>query len=427
MRAILAVAATLGASTIAGAGTEVRPWVGFDFEHFGEQYAITADRDTVTTINDYGPAVGLAVFDEANPERRYRLTTDVRLGQETQRYRLDFDGRLHGREHGVELESLGMVRVFRENGAYTLSSDYVQESARATYVRRFGNARFRARDMFDVTWYQEPNEYNLTSWTHTPAVDLQWRFRELNSIRAGYRFGLHEVPDSTSLDYTRHTGELDLGLLLGWTASLDLSDQVDRRIYAPGSVRKSSWENRVDGALAFDAGDRTTLRLVHENELVRYDVPDDVYYDFDRFRTGFQAEVHQSPSLDLSIMPLYSFLRSATAPVESYTETGIEFGINWRLGNRVWFDLSDEIGRRQFDSAQDEEIPMDGTGSQLDESFLDVLYSDYIYNRLTLLVSSEVRKGIAANLFVNWQPEDHRVSSHDTNTRIVSGGIEYRF
>jgi hypothetical protein len=425
MRIVLASAALF--ATAVHAGTEIRPWVGFDFEHFGEQYAITADRETVTTINDYGPSVGVAVFDEADPDRRYRLASDLRLGQETQRYRLDFDGRLHGREHGFELESQGMVRVFRENGAYTLSSDYLQESARATYVRRLGSARLRVRDAFEVTWYQEPNEYNLTSWTHTPAADLQFRFRELSSVRAGYRFGVHEVPDSTSLDYTRHTAELDLGLLFGWTASLDLSDQLDRRIYAPGSVRKSSWENRADGMLAFDAGDRTTFRLVHENEIVRYDSSDDVYYDFDRLRTGFQVEVHQSSNLDLSIMPLYSFQRSPSSPVESYTETGIEFGINWRFGDRVWLDLSDEVGRRQFDSAQQEEISLDGSGSQLDESFLDVLYSDYIYNRLTLLVSSEVRRGVAANLFVNWQPEDHRVSSHDTNTRIVSGGIEYRF
>ena len=104
-------------------------------------------------------------------------------------------------------------------------------------------------------------------------------------------------------------------------------------------------------------------------------------------------------------------------------ETGIEFGLDWRIGTRTWIHLSDEIGRRQYESAQVETVPVDETTAELD----DLLYSDYVYNRLTLLVTSEVTRGVAANLFVNWQPEDHRVSSHDTDTRIISGGLEYRF
>ncbi len=427
MRIVLVPVALLGFAAAVDAGTELRPWIGFDFEHFGEQYAITANQDTVTTINDYGPTVGLALFNVDDPDRRFRLASDVRLGQETHRYRLDFDGRLQGPKNGLAFESQGMVRIFRENGAYTVTSDYLQEFARATYERRFGSSRLRLRHSFDLTWYRDPNEYNLTSMTHMPAADLQVRFREFSSVRMGYRFGRRSVPDSTSLDFTRHTGELDLSMLFGWTTSLDVSNVLDRRIYAPGSVRESSWENRADGSFSFDLGDKATMRLLHENEIVRYDSADVVYFDFDRFRTGFQVEVHQSMRLDLSIMPLYSFLRSPTSPIESYTETGIEFGLDWRIGDRTWIHFSDEIGRREFDTAQEEETPTDGLGSDLDEGFLDILYSDYIYNRLTLLVTSEVRRGIAANLFVNWQPEDHRVSSHDTDTRIVSGGLEYRF
>jgi hypothetical protein len=402
------------------AGTEVHPWVGFDFEYFGETYRINADDDTVTTINDYGPTVGLSVFDVSRPERRFRLDADARLGNDTRRFRLDFDAKLQGARQGFEIQHQGIYRTFDENSEY-LSSDYLQEYLRATYERHFGRARLRVRDRFSLTWYRDPSEYNLTSWTHEPGADLRLRVADLSDVRFGYRVGRRSVPDSTSLNYWRHTAEVGVGILVGWTTSLDVVSQLDRRIYEPGSARESSWENRADAALSFDAGDRTTMRLLHENEIVRFDQPDELYYDFDWFRTGFQVEVHQSRSVDLSLMPLYAFLSSGSATAEEYSETGIEFGLDWRAGSATWIHVSDEIGRREYESAQLAEVDLSG------QDFLTALYSDYIYNRVTILVTSEIRRGVAANLFVNWEPENHRVSSHDTDTRIVSGGIQYRF
>ena len=64
----------------------------------------------------------------------------------------------------------------------------------------------------------------------------------------------------------------------------------------------------------FGAGERATIRLVHENEIVRYDEPDELDFDSGWARTGFQVEIHRSLNVDFSIMPQYAFLTSSTAP-----------------------------------------------------------------------------------------------------------------
>jgi hypothetical protein len=403
---------TAGGST--SGGLELQPKVGVAFEHFGETYRLTEDHDTVATISDFGTFVGLALRTPYDPARRFQLDVDFLLGRETRRLRLDLSGRLRRAAHAVEVNHQGSYRLFRGSGDYTVTSDVFDDYARLTYELHLDEAlRLRLYETLDVTWYREPDEYNLNTLLHRPGGDLRLRFGEFSEVRAGYRFGRRSVPDSTSLEYRRHTGELDLNLLHGWSSSLDVAYRLDRRVYPPESVRESSWENRVDLAAALDSGEKNTLRLVHENELVRYAEPDELDFDYHWVRTGVGLEIHQTEDLDLSAMPLYTFLTSGTAPEEEYAEFAIEFGIHWRLGRNTWITVSDEVGRRDYES------PVLATA--------ETLYSDYVYNRVTLLVAAEVAAGVLVDVFANWEPENHSLPEHDTDSRLLSLEIEYQF
>jgi hypothetical protein len=425
--------------TLSGAGAEstegkiaVTPRVGVDFEHFGETFRVTDTRDTVATINDLGTIVGLTVQSGSPGASSFRLDTDFHYGRQTHRVRLDFEGRLRSGANTWELEHDGSYRVFSEEGDYALSGDYLQDYVRLTWERRLTEAlRFRLRNVLDLTWYEDPDEYNLTSTRYRPSADVRFAFGDLSELRAGYELGRRTVPDSTSLNHWRHVGQADLSLLFGWTSSLDVSERIERRVYPEGSVRESSWEHRADITFEFSTGDRTTFRVVQENEVIRYDEPDDLDFDSEWARTGFQVEIHRTRNLDLSLMPVYAFLTSDGAPEEEYTETGLEFGIDWRIGDHTWINLTDEVGRRDYEiGANPVDRPeIDSIASlAADDAFaLDTAFSDYVYNRLTLLLTSQVSPGISADLFVNWQPENHHVNRHDTDTRIVSGGFEYRF
>jgi hypothetical protein len=221
--------------------------------------------------------------------------------------------------------------------------------------------------------------------------------------------------------------DADVSLLLGWSAALDVGTQLDRRVFPAGSVRESSWELRGDVSLELGTLDRVTYRLVHEDELIRYREPDDfVDFDYSWARTGFQVEVHRGLDLDFSLMPVYSFLSSRSAPQEEYTEVAVELGIDWRLGRSTWISVTDEVGHRDYEIDADPVDPA-ATDVTVDQVLAGAAYSDFVLNRLTVLVTSDVAQGISVNLFAHWQPEDHRVNLHDTDTRIVSGGVEYRF
>lgn len=435
--AALALLAALAPS--AAAQVEVIPRVGAEFEHFGETYRITEDRDTVAVINDYGTRIGLTVKTPWTAEDRFRLDTDIHVGKETRRLRLDFDGALRRGTNTFELDQAGTVRFFTSDGGYSVSKNSVEEWARFTWQRRLSDdVKLRLRDTVHLTWYEEPDEFNLNTFLHRPGADLRFALGELSDLRVGYQLGKRSVPDSTELDYWRHTVDVDLSVLFGWTSALDASFQLDRREYDAVSVRESSWEYRGDLQTEFSADERMTFRIIHENEFVRFDTPDELDFDRDWARTGLQVQMHRSRQLDFSVMPVYAFLTSDTAPEEEYAETGLEFGVDWRIGTHTWISLSDEVGRRDYERdavAVDTSVTDltdtsggSGAGNATDTALeTGALFSDYLYNRITLLVSSEVAPGVAINLFANWQPEDHRLDTHDSDSRIVSGGVEYRF
>ncbi|MBZ0267276.1 hypothetical protein K8I85_03910 [bacterium] len=427
-------AAVLGVAllpAIAFAEVTVQTRVGADFEHFGESYRVTDDQDTVTVTNDYGTLIGVALRTAGRSPSRFSVDADVHLGKETRRVRLDFDGRLERGADTFELSHDTAYRVFRDDGEYSISSDHLLETARFVWERALNDRlTLRLQDRFDGTWYADPDEYNLDQWTHEPKLETRLRFHGFDELSVGGRYARRSVPDSVSLGYDRYTFESGLSLLFGWTSAIDISEQLERRKYDLDSARESSWTNRIDARLEFGVGDRATLRLVHESEVVRYDEPDELDFDSNWSRTGFQVEVHRSNAVDLSIMPVYAFLQSDTAPEEEYTETGLEAGVEFRFGARTWISLTDEIGRRDYEVSDPGTVSVGAadTDDLLAElESLDVAFSDYLYNRLTLIVTSDVGAGVNVNLFVNWQPEDHHVNRHDTDTRIITGGIEYAF
>lgn len=428
-RALAALAGALAAAPAAAgaAPLEVVPRVGADFEHFGQTYRVTADADTVTLVDDYGTSAGLLLRTPGIGPDRFEADAELYAGYSTRRARLRVEGRAKRGAAVWDVRQEAAYLAFTDGGDYTVSGDRFEERFTAAWERRVsGPWSVRLGGRFDGTWYETQDPYNLTAWTTEPRADLALDFGGWSRAGAGYRFARRDVPDSASLGFDRHTGALSLSWAPGADTVLDILGTLERRRYDEGSPRQSSREGRTDLRFEFALTDAVTCRVQHENEIIRYDDPDELDFDSDWGRTGLQLAVHRTAALDLSIMPLHAFLAGATSPEEEYHELGIELGVDWRFGRRGWLSVTNEIGRRDYRVDAPAEEPDLAVDAVLDDATATAS-SDYTYDRLTLLLGAEPWPGVAANLFVHWQPEAHAVSRHDNETRIVSGGLTYSF
>ncbi len=427
-RALAAIAAASVIPAVAlAAPLEVVPRVGADFEHFGQTYRVTADADTVTLVDDYGTSAGLLLRTPGIGADRFEADAELYAGHSTRRARVRVEGRAKRGATVWDVRQEAVYLAFTDGGDYTVSGDRFEERLTAAWERRMtGPWSVRLGGRFDGTWYETQDPYNLTAWTTEPRADLALDFGAFSRAGAGYRFARRDVPDSASLGFDRHTGVLSLSWAPGADTVLDILGTLERRRYDEGSARESSREGRTDLRFEFGLTDAVTCRVQHENEIVRYDEPDELDFDSDWGRTGLQLTVHRTAALDLSIMPLHAFLSGATSPEEEYHELGVELGVDWRFGRRGWVSVTNEIGRRDYRVDAPAEEP-DLAADVLPDDASATASSDYTYDRLTLLLGAEPWPGVAANLFVHWQPEDHAVSRHDNETRIVSGGLTYSF
>ncbi len=409
----------------AGGAAEIRPRVGVEFEHFGQEYHVTDDQDTVTTIDDAGIALGVTVENRALRSPRLRLDASLFAGRQADRARVAFQGEARRGANLFLFDQDASARRFRDDGDYSLSSDSFTEAARLAWERELDDATsVRLQDEIELVRYADPDEYNLSSFLHRPGVFVRRSFGFGSDLRAGYRLGLRDVPDSSLLDSTRHGGELDLGFFLGDRAFLDLSHRVDRRLYDDASPRESSWENRIDAALEPMGDRRVNARARTALEIVHFDGTDDLDFDFTRMRISAGPVFRVARDLEVALSPVAEHVFAKGVPAEEYTELGIELGMEWHRGG-FWVSFTDEIGGRNY-RVEANDDPIDPTSTDvLPEN--DGLYSDSLTNRLTLLVAADLTSKTTLRFFANWEPEDHELDRDDAASRIVSGGIEYRF
>ena len=409
----------------AAQAVEIHPKAGVSFDYFGETYHVTDERDTVTTINDYGATLGVVVTREPPSALKLRAEGDVYYGHESARGRLLLEGEYREGPNSFLIDQDAIVRVFHEGGDYSLSSDSFQDSARLSWEHRFNEATaLRLMHQFEAVVYSDPDQYNLNAFVQRPGVSVRQRFGFSSEVRGGYQLGWRDVPDSSELDSMRHTGDVECTVFLD-QVSVEFSDRVERRIYDQPSTRVSSWENRSDGTVDWLRPGKIAARFQHELETVEYDEPDDLDFNFTRLRVAAGPLLRTDKGFDVSLSPLYGMLYSKTAPAENYHDWAIELGLEIRFG-RTWISLTDEVGRRDYDQEASATI-VDFVTTQATASEPEGLYSDSSYNHLTALVSADVGRSIALHLFVNWEPEDHRLNRYDSDSRIVSGSVEYRF
>jgi hypothetical protein len=140
-----------------------------------------------------------------------------------------------------------------------------------------------------------------------------------------------------------------------------------------------------------------------------YDNNRDVYFDYLESRSSLLFFYFEDLRFYLGAGPTFGFFTSPYSQDDVYNEYGAKVAAEYSWG-RLWLSGSYEAGRRDYNVDSDESI-----------------YSDFLYHRILTFATVRITTNTSLSLFVNHEPEDHRVEDDDSTTTLFSLDLSYSF
>ncbi|MBN1886071.1 MAG: hypothetical protein JW876_11200 [Candidatus Krumholzibacteriota bacterium] len=406
--AAVAIAALLfiaPASRLHAASLRTSVFTGFD--SFIDRYTIL-DVDTLETIHEFraGFLAGVTI---GRADTRATLRNRFSWGNQTLDETLDGDLAFRAGENTwIELRGSMHLKAFREESDYTFGNDYVQSNGRLRIKRRLApdlSAAWKTR--VELVDYDRRTDFDYDYRYVDTGLEIEGGSYFEKYLRASASIGAREAPDTTALSYRRLVGDVEGQLAAGETA-VHLFAHADRRDYDDGA-RSDYWlvdsfaEVRLaDGAAAW------SFRV--ESELVSYDRPDATFFDTHFLRGGFRLRTPLAGgAANAYAEPRYGMMRCPDYAEERYGEGSIVLGIDVARGADLWFSASWEPGYRGYGESG------------------NTLYSDFSFNRLSLMGGAGLGAGIDLSLFVSHDPERHSRREDDFSITLVSLEISRSF
>jgi hypothetical protein len=399
---VLLALGTAPARAQAPATWQLHSSVGFAYDSFGMSYTI-ADDDTLDLIDEMRGQVTLGIEHLGNPW--FRVANTFSLGQEATRN--DAQLGLRWRGPSLDLQILDDVHLknWRTQSDYSLSSDYVTHSARLLATLWHGGPwRLRLRDRLENAYFSTRNRYNYDFLRNEVGGEVERRWGVLSSVRAGYRFDLRNVPDSTAIDYRSHR------LVTGWTQefgwhTLSFDQTLERRRYRDAETRSPFWDFQASLSVSAALGTSLRLRPAYRAILVNYDLPDSVYADASEHSFELLLEADLGPRTTLGVGPRTEIRRTQSLFDRPYEQVGVKGTLSYLLGPALWIQFTNELGRRTY-----------GSGSEL-------LLTDYFFNWSTLMLSARLPPGLLLDVFFSLEPEKHETADNDVTTLLLSAAL----
>lgn len=380
----------------------VRSSVGFAYDSFGQSYTI-ADDDTLDFIDEMSGRVTVGL--EHLGATWFQIANSFSLGQEATRNDLRLGVRRRTRLLDIQLLDDLHYKNWRASSEYSLSSDTLTNSARllATFwhrspwrlrlIERFENARFATR-----------NRYNYDYLRNEAGGEFERRWGVLSSLRAGYRYALRSVPDSTSIDFRSHRFVAGWVQELGWH-TLSLDQTLERRRYRDPGTRSPFWD--YQGSVSLDVSLRPSLRLrpLYLAGLVVYDLPDSVDSDASEHSLELLLEGDLGTRTTLGAGPRLEVRRTENLFDRPYEQVSFKGILSYLHGSTLWVQFTNELGLRTY-----------GAGS-------DLLLTDTFFNWSSLMLSAQLPPGLQLDLFFSLEPEKHEQAQNDTTTLLLSAAL----
>ncbi len=418
------------AASAVAAGPDFKGALEVGYDRFAQIYRITDElqitdvagsirlgesslRDTTDVFTDGRGLIELGLVQEQGVHRyeikgRFSGGTDLLRESAVLRYR----SRPATGRNRLDLEFDVEGRQFRDDSSFSLSSDNLYFDGKTRWRHAVSESvNIGAKLRGEMYRYDRRSdfEYDQNRWSASATANLRRGWNLSLDLEAGG--GARSAPDTTEIDYDRAFVRGDLYWSLGSGLQLGLYSAMERRIYRDESVRTPYWDWVTEPDLSFAFKDEWTLRLSAPQEWLLYDQDDVVYYDMWLGRAGLEL-ARRWGMLELGLESRWSWLKSPFDTEDEYGQPSGVLRVDWFSTGRLWFSLSEEIGRRHY------EQPPDGSLE---------LYSDYTFFRTTLLASYRIHEHLVLDGFLSDEPETHRRDEDDSRLTLFTLALRATF
>jgi hypothetical protein len=252
---------------------------------------------------------------------------------------------------------------------------------------------------------------------NTVKGEVSWLkdFGLLNSLDISYALQATALVDSAPGSYVEHELAAALDLYSGSKFHFGGEASLTRRDYinsdsssATGWTFMSRSSVRYSGSLALDIEVRPSF------ELARHDMPDFVYFDYEKAGLDVGLKLRPTSLLGVEIFPGAELLRASQSRREDYDQFHLAMGLDV-MASGVWLDLSYKVGRRDYASP----APRDALES--------VPRSDYTFSELLFLAEKRLWGPVSLRVTASHDVEWHELEEDDVTVFLFSSEVSYRF
>jgi hypothetical protein len=377
------------------------------YDSFIDRFTLI-EEDTTETVHDLYAGIDNFFLREGDGTK-LSLRNLFKFGNQT--IDDDFSGVFNAGTEGnwlLQLRADLRFKIFREGSDYEFGNDYAQSNLHLKLGRRIGDSWYLlSKTRAELTRFDEKTQfdYNYNYFDTGLGAEAGSYFGRF--LRVFARAGHREAPDTTDLSFDRFLGETEARFSDG-PVSLELSAYADRRDYS-GASRSDYWFIYSTGALTWTEAGGTSVTGRAEAELLYYDYETRTWFNNQFLRGSVRVRIPLTGISYVYAEPRIAVMRCESFEEERYRELSVVLGTDVMGSEHYWLTFSWEPGYRSY---------------ILEEN---LVYSDFSFNRLSLMASGTLGERYGANIFISHDPEKHTRRTDDFTITMVSASVSIRF
>lgn len=350
-----------------------------------------------------------------SPRRDRRLELFTSYEQSAEFIRSSSRGRIAPKFGNSRLDLSAEINTkYRYRGQSEIGDSYVRASGRAKLSRPLNPSLTMVMQLRgDGVKFRDLASYNYNYIRASGEIGIEKIFSNFSTIDAGFRFGQRLVADSSELDYTN----LGLGafvLAFHRAGELDLSIFWESKDYQYADDLYDHAQGMLDARHKLRFSEQWFSRQRFRLETVRYRGSSVTNLDYTRFGMALLGGWEHS-RFAVAFGPTYERLSEAgegAGGLEDYSEIGLRTELDYINPVLAFCSIQSETGQRSL--------------ANQDEALNDI-FSDFVYERLTLIGDINLGHGLSLDLLLSSEWEWHDQPRDDSRLYLFSSNLLYSF